>query len=196
MAISYAAGSQVQPAAGFSANAATDSGSTPVTSTAPTSSTKPTTAAIVKKHTQSSASSGNTSTTGVKKAVVKRTVTKKHTGSTGSTGSTGTTTPTTPPTTTPTTPPVTPPASTTVTHQGAAIGYRFGTIQLSVTEKNGKITDISQVVFQASGGRAGAWGPLVQAAKSANGANFGNLSGATYTTAAFKDALKSALAKF
>ena len=200
MAISYAAGAQAQSAPSFSANGATDAGATPVTSTAPVdnASTNPTTTAIVKKHTQSSANSGKTSTTVVKKPAIKKPT--KHTGGSTSTsgGTGGGTTPTTTPqpTTPPTTPPVTPPASTTVTHQSAAIGYQFGTIQISVTEKDGKITDISQIKFGATNGRASAWAPLVKAAKAANGANFGNLSGATYTTQAFKDALKSALSKF
>jgi uncharacterized protein with FMN-binding domain len=51
-------------------------------------------------------------------------------------------------------------------------------------------------VATATHGRQSAFSPLVQAAIAANGTNFGNLSGATYTTDAFKQALESALGKF
>jgi uncharacterized protein with FMN-binding domain len=37
---------------------------------------------------------------------------------------------------------------------------------------------------------------LAEAAVNANGSNFGNVSGATFTTQAFKQALESALGKF
>jgi uncharacterized protein with FMN-binding domain len=67
---------------------------------------------------------------------------------------------------------------------------------LSVTKNNGKITAVTPVVASASGGRQVAFSYLEQYAVQANGSNFGNLSGATYTTQAFKQALDSALSKF
>jgi uncharacterized protein with FMN-binding domain len=96
--------------------------------------------------------------------------------------------------TTPAAAPAAPAAATTKT--GSAISYRYGTIQLSVTKSNGKITSIGLVQAQATGGRQGAFSYLVQYAEQAQGSNFGNLGGATFTTDAFKQALDSALAKF
>jgi uncharacterized protein with FMN-binding domain len=75
------------------------------------------------------------------------------------------------------------------------IQYQFGQIQLSVTEANGKITAIDYGSSSASGGRQAAFPYLVTDAIKSQGANFGNLSGATYTTAAFKQALTNAIAK-
>jgi uncharacterized protein with FMN-binding domain len=65
-----------------------------------------------------------------------------------------------------------------------------------VTKNNGKITSVSAVLAGASGGRQAAFSYLEQYAVQANGSNFGNLSGATYTPNAFKQALDSALSKF
>lgn len=76
-----------------------------------------------------------------------------------------------------------------------AINYRYGTIQLKVTKSSGKLTAVELVQAQATGGREGAFSYLVTDAISANGSSFGNLSGATYTTDAFKQALDNALAK-
>ncbi|MFM7030863.1 MAG: FMN-binding protein [Micrococcales bacterium] len=77
-----------------------------------------------------------------------------------------------------------------------AIPYQFGQVQLTVTEANGKITAIDYSNSSASNGREQAYPYLVQYAIKANGSNFGNLSGATYTTQAFQQALDNALAKF
>ena len=74
--------------------------------------------------------------------------------------------------------------------------YNFGTVQVSVTKSNGKITNVTMVQAGASHGREQAFPVLIQAAVQAQGSNFGNLGGATYTTQAFKQALDSALAKF
>jgi uncharacterized protein with FMN-binding domain len=81
------------------------------------------------------------------------------------------------------------------TATGDAIDYQFGTIQLSVTTENSKITAIDLVQAGANGGREQAFSYLVTDAINANGTNFGNLSGATYTTDAFKQALESAISK-
>jgi hypothetical protein len=86
--------------------------------------------------------------------------------------------------------------SASVTKTGDAIAYRFGTIQVQVTEVSGKITDITLLQAGATGGRSAAFSYLVDYAIQAQGSNFGNISGATYTTAAFAQSLDSALAKF
>jgi uncharacterized protein with FMN-binding domain len=87
------------------------------------------------------------------------------------------------------------PAGKTGTATGNAIPYQFGTIQLSVTKANGKITAIGMVQASATNGRQQAFSYLVQAAVTAQGSSFGNISGATYTTDAFKQALDSAIQK-
>lgn len=79
---------------------------------------------------------------------------------------------------------------------GDAIESGFGPVQVKVTKVGSKITDITYIQSVATHGRAAAFPYLVQYAIQANGSNFGNLSGATYTTNAFKQALESALAKF
>ncbi len=89
------------------------------------------------------------------------------------------------------------PAPSASTQTGAAINYKYGTVQLEVTKASGKITDVNVLVGYGSGPQydsviAG----LAAYAISANGSNFGNVSRATFSTNAFKQALDSALAKF
>jgi uncharacterized protein with FMN-binding domain len=88
------------------------------------------------------------------------------------------------------------PAAADATKTGSAINYRYGTVQVSVTKANGKITAVNLLQAGATGGRQGAFSYLVQYAIQANGTSFGNLGGATFTTDAFKQSLESALAKF
>lgn len=85
--------------------------------------------------------------------------------------------------------------ATTKTGTGDAIQYRFGTVQLKVTQVNGKITKIEEIQATANNGREQAFPYLMDYAIQANGTSFGNLSGATYTTDAYKQALDSALSK-
>lgn len=85
---------------------------------------------------------------------------------------------------------------TAVSKTGDAVESGFGTVQVKVTKTDGKITDITLVQANATHGRAAAFPYLVQYAVAANGTNFANLSGATYTTNAFKESLRTALAKF
>jgi len=103
-------------------------------------------------------------------------------GSTGSTGSGttggGTTTP------------------TEVTKTGSSISYRYGTVQVSVTKTDGKISSVNLLKAGATGGRAQAFDFLVQYTVDAQGSSFGNISGATYTTAAYKQSLNAALGQF
>ena len=75
------------------------------------------------------------------------------------------------------------------------IGYQYGNIQLKVTENAGKISAIDLVQADATAGREQAFSYLVKDAISANGTSFANLSGATFTTDAFKQALDNALSK-
>jgi uncharacterized protein with FMN-binding domain len=84
----------------------------------------------------------------------------------------------------------------TGTKTGLAVPYQFGSIQLTVTEKNGKITKINFGTSSATNGRQAAFPYLVKYAIQSQGINFGNLSGATMTTDTFKQALSSALGKF
>ena len=91
--------------------------------------------------------------------------------------------------------PTTPSSSGPATANGDPVNYSYGTIQLSVTRSNGKITKVGLIQAMASAGRDQAFPSLQQAAISANGSSFGNLSGATYTTDAFKQALDSAISK-
>ena len=83
-----------------------------------------------------------------------------------------------------------------VTKNGSVIESGFGTVQVQVTKENGKITAINMLQANATHGRQGAFPYLIDYAIAANGSNFANLSGATYTTNAFKQSLKDALAKF
>ena len=78
---------------------------------------------------------------------------------------------------------------------GDPVDYLYGTIQVSITQLNGKLTAIELLQQQATAGREQAFPYLVKYAIAANGSNFGNLSNATYTTDAFKQALDSAISK-
>lgn len=82
-----------------------------------------------------------------------------------------------------------------MTVTGDAVDYQYGTIQLEVVRTSGKISAINLVQAGATGGREAAFDPLVTAALQAQGNSFGNLSGATFTTVAFKQALDSAISK-
>ena len=86
--------------------------------------------------------------------------------------------------------------ATEVTKTGTSIRYRFGTIQVSVTKTAGKITAVNLLQAGATGGRGQAFDFLVQYTIDAQGSSFGNISGATYTTAAYKQSLDAALAQF
>jgi uncharacterized protein with FMN-binding domain len=76
-----------------------------------------------------------------------------------------------------------------------AIPYQYGTIQLAVTRTAGKIAAIDVGQSGATAGREQAFPYLVDYAIKAQSSNFANLGGATYTTAAFKQALDSAITK-
>lgn len=86
--------------------------------------------------------------------------------------------------------------ATEVTKTGTSIRYRFGTVQVSVTKTDGKITAVNLLQAGATGGRGQAFDFLVQYTIDAQGSSFGNISGATYTTDAYKQSLNAALAQF
>jgi len=75
------------------------------------------------------------------------------------------------------------------------VPYQYGTVELTVTRKAGKISAIDIGTSTASAGREQAYPYLVQYALKAQGTNFANLSGATFTTDTFKQALDNAIAK-
>lgn len=78
---------------------------------------------------------------------------------------------------------------------GDAIDYEFGTIQIKATKTGGKLSAVELIQEGANGGREQAFPTLVAEALAANGSGIANVSSATYTTDAFKQALDSALSK-
>jgi uncharacterized protein with FMN-binding domain len=100
--------------------------------------------------------------------------------------------------TTPAPKPTTPTPVATVSHTSSPVYYRFGTVQLTVTKKGSKITDITMDQAGATNGRAAAFPYLITLAKQAQSGSFDTsmMSGATYSTQAFMQALGDALAQF
>ena len=82
-----------------------------------------------------------------------------------------------------------------MTVSGDAIQYRYGVVQVEVVRTAGKISAVNLVQGTASAGRDQAFSYLQQYAVDSQGSSFANLSGATYTTDAFKQALDSAISK-
>ena len=82
-----------------------------------------------------------------------------------------------------------------MTVSGDAIQYRYGAVQVEVVRTSGKISAVNLLQATASAGRDQAFSYLQQYAIDSQGSSFGNLSGATYTTEAFKQALDSAISK-
>jgi uncharacterized protein with FMN-binding domain len=103
-----------------------------------------------------------------------------------------------PPRTTPRPPPTTPPPAGpkdgTYQAQAQVRGGRFGTLSMSVTVSGGRITGISA---REDGGETncyhGACNTLKPEALSAQSADVASVSGATYTSSAFKAALTAIL---
>jgi hypothetical protein len=101
--------------------------------------------------------------------------------------------------TTPTPKPTTPtPKPTQVSHISDPVSYRFGTVQLTVTKTGTKITDITMNQAVATNGRAASFPYLITLALKAQNATFDTsmMSGATYSTDAFVQALDNALRQF
>jgi uncharacterized protein with FMN-binding domain len=68
-------------------------------------------------------------------------------------------------------------------------------LQIAVTFSDATITDIQMLQGDTNNGIGKAYPVLIKAAIGAQGANFGNYTGATYTTNAFKVAINNAIAK-
>ncbi len=101
----------------------------------------------------------------------------------------------------PTTPgpkPTTPPPAATISHKSSPVNYRFGTVQLTVTKQGSTITDITMNKAGATNGRAASFPYLISLAMAAQSGSFDTsmMSGATYSTDAFMQALGDALAQF
>lgn len=86
-------------------------------------------------------------------------------------------------------------ATKTQTVKSDVINYRYGTVELEVTATAGKIEKITELQATASPGYEQAVPLLNQEAMKAQSANFGNLSGATFITEAYKQALSNAISK-
>lgn len=108
---------------------------------------------------------------------------------------TKTATPTKVPTATPTKT-ATPAPTNATPGLGDPIFYRYGTIQLQVAKSGGALSEVKIIVANVRGNEfAAVPNELAQAAIAANGTKFANVSGATFTSNAFRQALDSALGK-
>jgi len=86
------------------------------------------------------------------------------------------------------------PVVTSQSTTGDAVRYRYGVVQLGVTATGSHLDDITIVQVRVDGGKYRAVpGELVKRALSSQGTGFANVSGATYTSEAFRQALSSAL---
>jgi uncharacterized protein with FMN-binding domain len=77
-----------------------------------------------------------------------------------------------------------------------AIQYKYGVVQISITKVGKKLTAVGLIQGDATNGRAKAYQILIDATLQVQGTNFGNVSGATFTTDAFRKAVDNALLKF
>ena len=85
------------------------------------------------------------------------------------------------------------PADKTVTSD--VIDYKYGVVQISLTAVGTDITNVTLLQGDASYGRDVAYAALIDATIKTDGINYGNVSGATFTTEAFKKAVTNAIAK-
>jgi uncharacterized protein with FMN-binding domain len=76
------------------------------------------------------------------------------------------------------------------------IAYKYGDIQISLTKTDGVISAVNVIIGDATNGREEAYLILTAATIEAQSTNYGNVSGATFTTDAFKIAVENVLAKF
>jgi len=90
----------------------------------------------------------------------------------------------------------TPAVAVVIEKSSDPIAYKYGTIQLAVTKTDGRITDVTVLQGDLSYGKDVAYAALVNATIQVQGTNYGNVSGATFTTDAFKKAVENVLAKF
>lgn len=83
-----------------------------------------------------------------------------------------------------------------VTVSSDPISYKYGVVQVSVTKVGTEITGLEVLQGETSNGRGEAYKILAEATIQTQGTNYGNVSGATFTTEAYKLAVESALSKF
>ena len=93
-----------------------------------------------------------------------------------------------------------PPAPTGAKGNGPGVGdelyYKYGSIQLAVVKSGNVLTEVKILKATTNGNEfANVPGDLAKAAVAVNGTNFANVSGATYTSNAFRKSLESALGK-
>jgi hypothetical protein len=100
------------------------------------------------------------------------------------------------PTTSPTTPAAPNPIPAELTLDSDVIDYKYGVVQISITKVGKEITAVQLLQGDATNGRDEAYKILIDATLQVQGTNFGNVSGATFTTDAFRKAVDNALLKF
>jgi uncharacterized protein with FMN-binding domain len=91
-------------------------------------------------------------------------------------------------------------ASATRSAVGEAVGFQYGDLQVKVTERGGRITNVSIVSFQISDPRSEsideyAVPQLREQVISAQSAHIDGVSGASYTSSAYEQSVQSALDK-
>lgn len=89
-----------------------------------------------------------------------------------------------------------PAAPKTATFSSDPIDYKYGVVQVALTKVGKDITDIQMIQGDASNGRGEAYTILIDATIKTQSTNYGNVSGATFTTDAFKKAISNVLGKF
>ena len=87
------------------------------------------------------------------------------------------------------------PQITETTVVSDVINYKYGVVQVSITALASDITGVELLQGDASYGRDVAYEALINATIQTDGTNYGNVSGATFTTDAFKKAISNALGK-
>lgn len=90
---------------------------------------------------------------------------------------------------------VTEPEPTQITVKSDPITYKYGTVQVQMSMLGSEIIGVQLLQGDTSYGRDAAYQTLIQATLQYQGTNYGNVSGATFTTEAFKLAVESALKK-
>lgn len=99
------------------------------------------------------------------------------------------------PTPTTTSTPTKPAAPKVIELTSDPVSYKYGVVQIKITKTDGQITDVALLQGDAPNGRDVAYATLIDATLKVQGTNYGNISGATFTTDAFKKAVDNALAK-
>jgi uncharacterized protein with FMN-binding domain len=107
---------------------------------------------------------------------------------------------TTKPSATPTPAGSTKPAGTTGTFTGDTVNTQFGPVQVKITVKEGKLTDVTPLQLTTDGGRSvqisNYAAPILRTeVLAAQSANVSSVGGATYTSQGYLSSLQSALDK-